>query len=176
MAQSKYDIGRPTGRCAHTNQPIEVGTRYVAALIDVPGEEDLARVDYSRASWDEGHRPDRLFASWRAIMPAPTAGNNDLLDTSSLLSLFDSLEDADDPRRTAFRVVLGLLLLRKRLLIPMPTPTDGDPSATYVRRKGEPTDTEPFALPDPAALDAVDAQTLAAVRDQLRLIIREDDE
>jgi hypothetical protein len=38
------------------------------------------------------------------------------MDDEELLDLFESLEDANEPKKQAFRFLLALLLVRKRLL------------------------------------------------------------
>ena len=119
-ALTSFPISRPTGTCAATGHPIKVGDSYIAALVERQGSEALERVDYSLEAWVRGERPRAplwLFASWKAV-----AGKSEekkpqfKMDDEELLDLFESLEDANESKKQAFRFLLALLLVRKRLL------------------------------------------------------------
>ena len=114
---SGYSVGKPRGVCCVTDQPITPDTPYVAALQDA--EDGLHRVDYSTAAW-EGLSPEQQsahLAHWHTTMPKPDARTKKLLvDDDVLLELFKRLEDADQGEKQAFRFMLGLMLMRKRIL------------------------------------------------------------
>lgn len=115
-----YETGRPTGVCTATGRRLESGERYVAVLIEPAPGAALARQDFSTGAWDEGRRPDppvRVFAFWRATMSAPGAKKRQLLDDGALLDLFEQLDGATEARKVAFRYLLALVLIRKRLLV-----------------------------------------------------------
>lgn len=120
MSNASFTISRPTGACAHSGQPIGAGEKYIAALVERQGAEELERVDYTVAAWDAGQRPHPplyLFASWRATMPTPDAKKQQLaLGDEELLDLFEQLSDAGDIKKQAFRFLLSLLLIRKKVL------------------------------------------------------------
>ena len=112
-----YDIARPTGVCAETDRPITVGERYVAALID--SDDGLVRRDYALAAWEKGARPqppDSLFGHWCATMPEPNALKKTLIEEHEITELFTQLEGATQDKRIAFRFVLALILMRKRVI------------------------------------------------------------
>ena len=120
-----YDIQRPTGVCAFTGRTIEPGESYTATLVEVDqadaesGKADnggLKRIDVSADAWDKGLRPDDLFCFWRATVPEPAEKKKLFVDDDVLMNLFRRLEDTDRPDRLAFRFVLTLILMRKRLL------------------------------------------------------------
>ncbi len=114
-----FEVARATGVCAATGKPIKVGDKYVAALVERPGEEGLERQDFDAKEWKLGARPKKprtLFASWVATMPAPDAKKRVLVDDAALLEIFEQLEGVEEPKRISFRYVLALLLIRKRLL------------------------------------------------------------
>ena len=75
----------------------------------------LQRVDVCEEAWDEGQRPDHLFSNWQAVVPEPRAKKKLFVDDNVLLNLFERLADEVDPQRIAFRFVLGLILMRKRV-------------------------------------------------------------
>ena len=119
-ALTTFPISRPTGTCASTGEPIKPGDAFVAALVERQGEEGLERLDYSTKAWLQGDRPKQplwLFASWRAV-----AGRSEekraqfTMGDEELIELFEQLGEATDLKRQAFRFLLTLLLIRKRLL------------------------------------------------------------
>lgn len=117
IGQSSYEISRPTGLCAGTGNPINPGDRYVACLIEPEPDQPLQRRDFSAAAWEDGARPaEPIFGSWRAVMPEPDAKPKQFIDDPALCDLFEQLEAAQEDRRIAFRYLLALVLVRKRLL------------------------------------------------------------
>ena len=123
-AGPQYDVGRTTGQCVATGDALEPGTQAYAALVDIPPEQrekgdalGLARVDVSEAAWeDDGFRPDRLFSFWRTTVPDPKVKKKRFVDDTVLMELLNRLADTEEPSRLAFRHVLALLMLRKKLL------------------------------------------------------------
>lgn len=124
-----YDLGRATGVCAATGAPLEPGSPCVIALAEVatPDEANagtpngmfLRRLEYSVPAWEamdaEGRRPDGLFCFWRTTW---TGGQHRkmFVDDETLLDLFHRLDADERPQRQAFRFVLMLFLVRKKLL------------------------------------------------------------
>lgn len=122
---AQYDLGRMADTCAATGAPLEPGAHVFAALVDIPPEQrekgdslGLARVDVSAAAWeDDGFRPDNLFSFWRTHVPEEKQKRRRFVDDAVLMELLGRLGDvAADDGRLAFRHVLALLLLRKKLL------------------------------------------------------------
>lgn len=74
------------------------------------------RIDVSLEAWDEGHRPDGVFAHWKAEVAEPNAKKKVFVDNDVLLNLLRRLADADAPDRIAFRFVLALILMRKKMV------------------------------------------------------------
>jgi hypothetical protein len=119
MTGSTYEFGRRTGVCALSGKAFGPGDSYIAALIEKSPEEGegLDRADYAIDAWESSPRPERLFAFWRATLDEGGENKPTLIDDESLLGLFEQLEGATEPKRLAFRFVLALLLVRKRLLV-----------------------------------------------------------
>ena len=134
-----YEIPRTTGTCAKTGRQLEPGETYYAALLDLPEEARLAeaaeaeksagkakdaktedlgirRVDVSQEAWEEGFRPDYLFSYWKSVVPEPNEKKKLFVDDAVLVNMLVRLEDATEPQRLAFRFVLALILMRKKLV------------------------------------------------------------
>jgi hypothetical protein len=130
---TRYDIERPTGVCAVTGRALEPGEAYFATLIELPEGAAAApqtggtaaaaealgfrRLDFSREAWEQGHRPERLFSYWKSTVPQPDEKKKKLfVDDAVLMNLLHRLGEAEQSQRLAFRYVLALILMRKRLL------------------------------------------------------------
>lgn len=117
-----YEIPRTSGVCASTGRTLEPGEAYFAALIDVPpaereaGDAGFRRIDVSVEAWEGGYRPEHLFSFWKSVVPQPNAKKKLFVDDAVLLNLLRRLADTTDPQRLAFRYVLALILMRKKLL------------------------------------------------------------
>ena len=133
-----YDIQRPTGVCAASGRALEPGEDYVAVLVDPPEEERIAaqaegdtpvektkdaqgelpliRIDLSTEAWDAGFRPPHLFGYWRTVVLEPNEKKRLLVGNAAIQELMLNLADAEEDRQLAFRYVLALILLRKKLL------------------------------------------------------------
>lgn len=130
-----YETGRPTGRCAASGRALTVGERYVACLVEPTDGAALARMDFALDAWEAGARPAapaRLFGFWRSTVAAPGASKRQLVDDAALVDLFEQLEGASEPRKAAFRYLLTLVLVRKRLL----TIEGSRPGVMLVRPRG----------------------------------------
>ena len=123
-----YDISKPTGQCTFTGRVLEPGEAYVATLVDLPEEAQEAegasaaarlgflRLDVSLEAWQDGKRPDAMFGHWKSSVPAPQAKKRLFVDDDVLMNMFVRLADTEQPRRLAFRFVIALILMRKKLL------------------------------------------------------------
>lgn len=136
MTGQGYSIARSTGRCAATGVELRPGDACVAALAERVEDEGLDRLDYSEAAWEGGARPARLFGSWRYVAATPESRRKPFIDDDALLELFERLGEDDAPRRRAFRFVLALMLIRKRLLRHEGSRGSGDGSVMLVRARG----------------------------------------
>lgn len=129
--QNTYDIQRPTGVCAATGRELEPGETVYTALVDPPaedrseeqrkvndkGELPMLRIDVSSDAWeDSAFRPPYLFGFWRGEVPEPNEKKKLLVGDAAIQELMLSMEDASENKQLAFRYVLALILLRKKLL------------------------------------------------------------
>ena len=184
FSQAAYDVERPTGQCAFTGRQLQAGESYTATLVEVDVEVvgspeagqgvaaalGLRRIDVSREAWEAGQRPPRLFSYWRAVVPVAKEKKRLLVDDQVLLNLMERLEDTQDEQRLAFRFVLCLILMRKRLLAftrsENASMQDGDAAGEWwlMRRRG--TD-QTFRVLDPH----LDAARIEEVTGQLGEIL-----
>lgn len=120
VISSGYSISRPTGTCAATGRALAVGDRFVAVLAERPETPGFERLDFSQEAWESGARPAAplsVFATWRAVLvPTDQKKKAIALSDEELLDLFEQLGAAEDARRKAFRYMLTLILVRRRVL------------------------------------------------------------
>jgi hypothetical protein len=133
-AQSGYEVGRPGGRCAVTGEPIAPGEKYYAALRETPAGFD--RADVSDAAWPQFDRAS-VIAFWHTTMPQGEVKKRVFVDDEVLCTIFERLGHAEEQSKVNFRFVLGLILMRKRLIVcENITPRDGSEVWT-VRFRGK---------------------------------------
>jgi hypothetical protein len=182
-AGAAYSIAGPTRRCAATGRELSTGEAYIAVLAQPAGSDEFVRVDYCANAWDEGARPDRsltVLGFWRSTVPEPGARKRLLIDDQSLLDLFEQAGEeaqaeadaAAGRQKAAFRFVLGLILLRKRLLIQEGSKGKGG-RTLLVRPRGVPK--PPPAGDGPALVELIDPgldeATIVQVTTQLGAVI-----
>jgi hypothetical protein len=76
----------------------------------------LRRVDISLEAWERGPRPDAIYCHWRSTVQAPHERRRPFVDDAVLMDFLRRLGESDDPQRRAFRFVLCLILMRRKLL------------------------------------------------------------
>lgn len=128
-----YSVTRPQGRCAVSGRTIAPGERFFAGLRETPA--GFERVDVSAECWEGFDRGD-LLAFWQATMPEPNAKKPMFVDDAVLCDLFERLADAEEPAKRNFSFVLGLILMRKRLLSYESTRRDDHGEWWVVKLKG----------------------------------------
>ena len=103
---------------------MQPGEPYISTLVEVDPAANakdtsvlgFQRVDVCMEAWDEGQRPARLFSHWKSIVPQPNQKKKLFVDDGVLMNLLRRLADAREPQRVAFRFVLALILMRKKLV------------------------------------------------------------
>lgn len=107
--EDKVSAARSCCVCGREFSPEE---RYLSALFE-QGEE-FHRRDYCQGCWQGP--PEGSFSYWRGRLPAKEERPERFVGEGELLELFARLEAVTEPRQSAFRYLLGLLLIRRRLL------------------------------------------------------------
>jgi len=137
-----YEIPRTSGVCASSGKELLPGEPYFAALVELtdaqvaeaPDETTksdgsakdkaidalralgMCRIDISSDAWEGGFRPEGLFGYWKSTVPEANQKKKMFVDDAVLMNLLERLADATEPDRLAFRYVLALILMRKKLL------------------------------------------------------------
>ncbi|MHB8902977.1 MAG: hypothetical protein ACYC6Y_29805, partial [Thermoguttaceae bacterium] len=105
-----YEIQRCSRRCAATEREFSPGEEFFSVLIAEGAE--LRRLDYSAEAWKGP--PDHATGWWRCRMPSASQKQMHWAPNDVLLHFFEELENK--PERADMRFVLGLLLVRRRVL------------------------------------------------------------
>ena len=110
-----YDVPRPAGVCGVTGRPIPPGEKYIAAVRETP--TGLERLDVLLEAWETFDRAN-LLGFWQTVMPRPEQKQKKMfVDDEVLCTLFERLADTSEPAKVNFRFVLGLILMRKRIVL-----------------------------------------------------------
>jgi hypothetical protein len=170
ISSSGFSVARSTGVCFVTGAAFAPGERCVAALVERDEGVPLERIDYSLSGWDNrGFAPlaggARYFGVWRFAYTPTITAKKALLSDDELLDLFEQLGSATQEKQIAFRYVLTLLLVRKRLLRMMGTkPRMQDrPALMLVVPKGSTAEVAPTEVVDPGLTDAAVAEVIEQV-------------
>ena len=108
----EWEINKPLGQCCGSGKKIEYGEEYFGALIET--EEGLQRRDFCSDYW-ESQKPD-AFCYWKSRLPYPGQKKQLFIDDQMLMAFFERLEKETEQEKINFRFVLGLILMRKRIL------------------------------------------------------------
>ncbi len=158
------EIGKPTGQCGLCQQAIEPLAKFMAALTETP--QGFVRLDCCAKCW-EGYDRKQALAFWQAVMPNPQQKKKLFVNDNVLCELFERLADVQEPAKVNFRFVLGLILMRKRLLIYDNTRSQDGKEIWAVHLKGK---DQPLDLLDPK----LDEQQVHDVSTQLGEILQQE--
>lgn len=164
---SHLDVPRPAGTCAVTGRKIEAGEKLFAAIRET--SEGIERIDVSPEAWEgfDHSVGAKLLAFWQTVMPAHEVKKKVFVDDEVLCTLFERLSDATEPVKINFRFVLGLILMRKRLVVYEDRKQVNGKDVWVVRMKGK---EEKLDLADPK----LDEQQLTEVSQQLGEILNQE--
>lgn len=98
-----------------TGKTVAPGEKLMAALRET--SIGFERVDISMEAWADFDRAN-VLAFWQTRVPIPEEKPKKLfVDDAVLCELFERLADTTEPAKQNFRFVLGLILMRKRMLV-----------------------------------------------------------
>jgi hypothetical protein len=106
----ELEIKNCSRTCAATSRALNPGEVYFSVL--EASAHDFVRHDFCVEAW--AGPPEECVGWWRSRVPAKDDNQPRLAPTDVMLNLFEAL--AERPGETEFRYLLGLLLLRRRIL------------------------------------------------------------
>lgn len=132
-ASDGYAIARSQGKCGITGRTIQPGEKMMAALRETP--TGLERIDVAIEAWPQVDHSN-LLGFWKTTRAAPDAKKKTFVDDAVLCDVFERLGETTELLKLQFRFVLGLILLRKRLLTHEATRATEGGEIWTVRLKG----------------------------------------
>jgi hypothetical protein len=114
LKPGEYHVARALGVCAVSGRTIAAGEKLMAGVRETA--LGLERVDVAPENWEQFDKAN-LLAFWQTVMPAAEEKKKIFVDDEVLCTLFERLAEAAEPAKVNFRFVLGLILMRKRLVI-----------------------------------------------------------
>lgn len=126
-----FKLHRPQGICGVTARPFVPGEVFHSAL--VRGAGGLERLDVCAEAWTGP--PSGALAAWRSTYPAPEAAGPALAPVDVLLDVLEELDGRPDD--AAFRYLLALQLVRRRVLRPVEGSPAGELLLACRRRERE---------------------------------------
>jgi len=106
----EFEVRSCSRCCAKTERTLEPGEVYFSVL--EVREAETVRHDYCAEAWEGA--PEACLGWWRSRVPVKSNEKPRLAPTEVMLNLFGAL--ADKPTDEQFRYLLGLLLIRRRVL------------------------------------------------------------
>jgi hypothetical protein len=160
----QYDLGRRTGKCSVCEHELPPGTKVMAALRET--SEGFERLDTMLDCWPKVDKTP-LLAFWQSVVPNPEAKKKVFVDDAVLCELFERLKDTEEQSKLNFRFVLGLILMRKRMLAYESSRDESGKDIWTVRFRGK---DDRLDLLNPK----LDEQQVAEVSQQLGEILNEE--
>ena len=108
-----WEVSNTTLTCAACGKSFAEEEGIFSALFDET--PSFVRRDYCAVCWPGEHR-EKAFSFWQTRIPRKDAPVRRFVDDEVILDFFKKLEGQEDPSKVSFRYVLGLLLMRKRVL------------------------------------------------------------
>lgn len=140
----------------------------MTTLCDLPEEDGFERRDYALEAWDASAVPPGVFCYWKTTVPDPESKQRVFVDDQVLLDLFEGLAEDDRRTRVAYRFILGLILMRKKLMRYVGRTGRGEQERWQLRPRGADPDHPPVEMVNPH-LDDDDVRELTG---QLSEVLR----
>jgi len=125
----------------------------MATLCERPEDDGFERRDYSIEAWEARPAPDDVFSYWRTTVPDPEAKRGVLVDDAVLWDLFEALAGDTRRRSQAYRFILALILMRKKLLKYVGRTGQGEDERWLLRPRGAAPELPPLEVVDPHLTD-----------------------
>jgi hypothetical protein len=159
---TEYEIQPPSLRCAQSGRELKPGELYYSVLSESPA--GFTRSDFSADAWTGP--PIGAIAFWLSKVPE-SAGKkrNQLVDDSVILEFFHRLAGEQEAYKINFRYIIGLLLVRKKLLKLASAERDGDRELLVLR---SPSSGEQHRVVNPELTE----EQLAAVQSEVEKVLQ----
>ena len=164
-----WNIARTQRRCSACERELEEHEAYTAAIYEATPEQaeagqQFARRDHCEACWAKAEADGGYFSRWRTVVVPKEQKRKLFAAADVLLDFFTRLEHDADPQRRHFYYLLGLILMRKRILKFEDVERLDDAEVLVLYYKPE---DRRFRVPDPKLTE----EQIEAVKDQLSQIL-----
>lgn len=109
----EWNINRGEQRCAACERVFQEDEEYISTVVDQGLE--FERKDYCTGCWSDDLGAGS-FSFWRTRVPLKQEEDKKFVDDEVIFNFFQRMEGQSDPLKQNFRYVLGLFLMRKRML------------------------------------------------------------
>jgi len=112
-----YNISKTAGACFACGKEFDDGQDFMATVAE--SEQEIQREDYCLECWQSlaEEKQTGLLGIWRSCAVAAEEKRKLFVGDELLTSFFERLNEADSEAKIAFRFVLALVLMRKKLLV-----------------------------------------------------------
>lgn len=122
----EWNIKSRSEACGATGRPFAEGEYFFTALFR--DGEGFRRIDLCEEAWnaraaDSSAEP--AFSSWRSKFEPPAPAAPEPLPRNDAEGMLRRLSESNDPAHTNTRYLLAVMLERKRILRPQPSPEKG---------------------------------------------------
>jgi hypothetical protein len=160
--QQDWNIKARAEACEATRRPFVEGECFFTSLF-LDGE-GFRRIDLCEEAWN-ARRADPaaepLFSSWRSKFEPPAPPPPEALQRNDAEGMLRTLMESNDPAHTKTRYLLAVMLERKRILRPQPSPE----KSTLLYEHG--TTGETFIIQDPG----LSLSDLVAVQEEVSALL-----
>lgn len=108
-----WEITRAGPACSRCARALAPGDDHFSVLLD--NKTEFVRQDVCPDCWNRSAPPE-CVGFWKTQVPRRDAKRKKFVDDDVIVNFFERCDGTDDPLKCNFRFVLGLVLLRKRLL------------------------------------------------------------
>ena len=140
----EWNVARGGRHCCKCEKEFREEEVYFSALWE--HEDSYERKDYCAECWPQVERSD-AFCFWRTRRPASEAPQKMLVDDDVIYDFFQRLAEEESEAKRNFRYVLGLLLMRRKLLRLVDIRSGSDKEMLVLKNR---KDGLVFEVPDPA--------------------------
>ncbi|HHT9121031.1 MAG TPA: hypothetical protein ACFYD3_10880 [Candidatus Hypogeohydataceae bacterium YC41] len=109
----EWNISKGTSRCMTCERVFVEEETFYSTLCLEPAS--FLRKDFCLECW-KGQNPEGFFSFWRTRMPKKEEPRRKVVDNATILNLFLRLQELTESWAKNMRYVLGLFLLRKKVL------------------------------------------------------------